>query len=356
LVKSWLIIKTTMDVHEPSQQQLQAEIAVLRRQVAQHEATQAAFAAQTELLTTLLIIGRTATAHLLLKTLLQQSLQIANRLTHAENGSLFLLNRDGVVVESILARGATIREEKDCLIGKVLQQGLAGWVGRHRQLAVIDDTQLDERWVKLPQEPYTARSVLCVPLLRGKSLLGLITLMHSQTKHFHPKSVHLMQAIADQMALVLDLTLMYLDTKDSIEHVYDLVSQYKSATPQLEPQLEKPQIQVATEVHLPKLGMYILMSEGKFLYVNHAIAEIFGYTFSELVALESFDRLVASNSRQKVVQHVNQCLQSHGGELSGRFWGQQKDGGLIRVEVYGAKTKFYGKSVIIGVLHRVDGS
>jgi PAS domain S-box-containing protein len=343
-----------MEAHQPSPQQLQAENALLRRQVAQHEATQAAFAAQTELLTTLLSIGRTATAHLLVKTLLQQSLQIANRLTHAENGSLFLLNRDGVVVESILARGATIREEKDCLIGKVLQQGLAGWVGRHRQVGVIDDTQLDERWVKLPQEPYTARSVLCVPLLRGKSLLGIITLMHSAPKHFGPKSVHLMQAIADQMALVLDLTLLYLDTKDSIEQVYDLVSQYKSVTTP-ETQVQKPQIQAATEVHLPKLGMYILMAEGK-LYVNQAIAEIFGYTFSELVALESFERLVVSPSRQKVVQQVNQCLQSQGGELSGSFWGQRQDGGLMRVEVHGAKTKFYGKSVIIGVLHRLDRS
>jgi GAF domain-containing protein len=95
-----------------------------------------------------------------------------------------LLDADGLVTESLLARGATIREQRQRLVGEVLDKGLAGWVFRHRQVGLITDTVHDERWLTLHNQPYAVRSALGIPILKGKMLLGILTLMHSQPEHF----------------------------------------------------------------------------------------------------------------------------------------------------------------------------
>jgi hypothetical protein len=111
-----------------SQEQLIEELASLRREVAELRTTKTAFDAQNELLRSLITMMQTANGTLMLRAMLQQTLSIARRLTSAEEGSLFLVDESGFVSESILARGATIRVQKQRLIGAVLEKGLAGWV------------------------------------------------------------------------------------------------------------------------------------------------------------------------------------------------------------------------------------
>ncbi len=139
-----------------------------------------------------------------LKTTLQETLDLCNNLTGAEKGSLFLLDPNGVVIESILTRGEATAEQRSRLIGKVLDKGLAGWVLRHRELGLIKDTETDERWMTLPNQPYVARSALAVPILRGGELKGILTLMHSEPNHFGFEAADLMEVTAEQIALVLE--------------------------------------------------------------------------------------------------------------------------------------------------------
>ena len=66
----------------------------------------------------------------------------------------FWLDKQGYVTESILARGITIREQKETVVGEVLEHGLAGWVYRQRKTGVVSDTEKDDRWLELPYQPY----------------------------------------------------------------------------------------------------------------------------------------------------------------------------------------------------------
>ncbi len=317
---------------EPSKQELIAELAALRQEVAQLKTTKTAFDAQKELLRILVAMLQTSTGKLMLRSLLQQTLSIAHRLTGAEEGSLFLLDGDGMVIESLLARGATLRAQKQRLVDAVLDKGLAGWVIRHCQVGLIKDTMHDNRWLTLPSQPYTVRSALGVPILQGSTLLGVITLMHSIPGHFDEESAQLMQMTADQMALIIDSAQLH--------------NERQEAEKELQPTGETG----STEGEFSRIGIYILFGEGNFLYANARLAEIFGYSFGELVSLESVLEIATTDSRNFFAQQLQQCLQGRSKTLSCKLRGQRKDGSPIDVEIFGTRTKLYGKFVIIGAL------
>jgi PAS domain S-box-containing protein len=318
-----------------SKEQLIEELAALRLEVAELQTIKTAFNAQNELLRSLVAMLQTANGTLLLRAMLQQTLQIARGLTSAEEGSLFLLDDSGFVTESILARGATIRGQKQRLIGEVLDKGLAGWVFQHRQVGLISDTLSDERWLTLTNQPYIVRSALGIPILKGKSLLGILTLMHSLPGHFNQESARLMQMTAAQMALILDN--VQLHTK---HHQADKTSHLQV----LEEQLSNKEEEFA------QLGIYIIFGEGNFLYANPRFAEIFGYTFGELISLESVLNLVSIDQRRSIADLINKCIQGQNKSIFCQFPGQRKDGSIIDAKIYGTRTKLYGKYVVIGAL------
>lgn len=347
-----------MSDHDLSHEQRVEDLASLRQDIAELKAANIAFEAQNELLSTFVAMMKTATGSLLLKAVLQQTLHIATKLTNARESSLFLINADGKVTESILARGAIVRDLKQSLIGQVLDKGLAGWVVRHRQAGLIVDTTSDNRWLQLPNQPYRVRSALCIPLLRGKLLLGVMTLMHSQPGYFTPESANLMQMAVDQMALVLENALLYSKShspkteRQPTEPPLESDSYKTNSLPNSAP--PKPETLKTSREKLPSFGIYMMIAYGKFLYANSRLAEIFGYTLDELISLNSLFELVALDNCGLIVKQIEQCLHSQDKCLWCTFKGQRKDGSLIPIEIYGKTTKFYGKSVVIGILRTLE--
>ncbi len=171
---------------------------------------QKAFQAQNRLFENLIEMVRSSSKQEMLKTTMQKTLDVACDLSGAEKGSLFLLNEDGVVTDSILTRGEVPSEQRLSLIGSVLDRGLAGWVRKHLEIGLIKNSETDDRWLSLPDEPYLIRSALAVPILRHKWLFGILTLMHSAPGHFTQDSIDMMQLTADQMALAIENTQLYM--------------------------------------------------------------------------------------------------------------------------------------------------
>jgi PAS domain S-box-containing protein len=470
-----------MEDCEKTNEQLVEELDTLRQEVDRLKIQEVAYDAQTELLRTLVSMGEVPSPSLALRALAQQALRICNRLTGAEEGSLFFLDDDGLVSECVLARGATIKDRKEELIGQVLEKGLAGWVNEKHQVGLITDTMRDERWLQLPNEPYTVRSALCIPILRGKRLLGLITLMHPQPGHFRYEAARLMQTTTTQIGLIVELLHRYTiareedqrpphheatsDTRQAdaplsstaarnsattdtnsdssptsslphsgVKPVFDVIS-----TTALEPPMKRPAAEISLqdsasaadatdtahiadhssnpdlpnsqkldghnpnpsldrpvsissptsslplntvpttlrpqafhrmpppppsslprtpdpnspvlrENALSRLGLYIVVWDGKFIYANNHLARIFGYRFNEIISLSTIFALVSESHYDFVAEKIYQCVRGQIKHLSCRFKGKCKDGKQINVEIYGVRTQFYGKSVMIGVL------
>lgn len=178
-------------------------------EVAARKIDKVAFEVQRSLLENLVEIARSPAGKEVLKSALQAMLDIATEQTKAEKGSLFVLNPSGKIADAILSRTEVLPEKRNILVGSVLDRGLAAWVNEHHELGLIIDTETDDRWLTLPDAPYTVRSALCVPILRENALLGIMTLLHSQPGHFSRQVAKLMQATADQMALILENARLY---------------------------------------------------------------------------------------------------------------------------------------------------
>ncbi len=179
------------------------------RDITDRKMTQLALEKQKRLFENLVAVARASTAYPTLEATLRNVLTAAEQITDAEHSSLFLLDKEGRVTASILARGPVNTDEAHSLVGQVMDEGLAGWVRHHQEPVLIPDTRLDDRWLTLPDQPYVALSVLAVPIRVGNVLSGVLTLMHSRVSHFTEEHLALMEAAADQMALALRNAQMY---------------------------------------------------------------------------------------------------------------------------------------------------
>jgi PAS domain S-box-containing protein len=173
------------------------------RDITDRKEAEAALREQMELFENLVAVARATAERPSLGATLQNALNVAARLTGAERGSLFLLNAAGVVTHSLLTyRGMTPDQRQD-VVRRVMDRGLSGWVVRHRQAALIADTQHDERWLAPAGDVSPVASALGVPIISGSVLVGVLTLSHSRPGQFTEEQLHLMQSSADQMALAL---------------------------------------------------------------------------------------------------------------------------------------------------------
>ena len=288
-----------------------------------------------------------ATGRLRLKSMLLDVMRISSELLGAEESSIFLLDESEVVIESILARGAMVRERKNNLIGQVIDRGLAGWVMRHKKAGKVDETTTDERWIELRGQPYKVRSALCLPLIKGKRVLGLLTLMHSQPKHFSTPTADLfVELFTPQVTLSLDNLRLSVELTEARTPVTEA-----EADDSLNfPVSELPQ---NTDEKFEFSGIYILTANGKFLYANPRLAEIFGYAFRDLVTLDSFFKLVADSSIKGLHSQISACFQNQEPQFVTEFKGRRQDGEVIKVTMEGNRTRFYGKSAIMGTVRLV---
>ena len=210
----------------------QNELNILRR-------AQTAFKAQNKLFENLIEMVRSSSKQEMLKTTMQKTLDVACDLSGAKKGSLFLLNEDGVVTDSILTRGEVPSKERLSLIGSVLDRGLAGWVREHLEIGLIKNSETDDRWLSLPDEPYMIRSALAVPILRHKWLFGILTLMHPDPGHFNQESIDMMQITADQMALAIENAQLYMKLDASYRSLGKAKKSIETYSRALDLELEK---------------------------------------------------------------------------------------------------------------------
>ncbi|RLC80087.1 MAG: hypothetical protein DRJ03_22355 [Chloroflexi bacterium] len=177
--------------------------------ITERKRVEANMAAQKRLFESLVAMARAVAKQPSLEATLQNALNMSATLTDAENGSIFLLDGREVVTHSVLARNGVAPIRERAIVSSVMEEGLAGWVVRHRRPALIHDTLRDDRWLALPDLPYKVRSAMAVPVVSGSAVLGVLTLMHSEPNHFTTNHTYLIQSASDQIMLALRNAQMY---------------------------------------------------------------------------------------------------------------------------------------------------
>ncbi|MEA3342372.1 MAG: histidine kinase N-terminal 7TM domain-containing protein [Chloroflexota bacterium] len=182
---------------------------IVLHDITERKRAEANTAAQKRLFESLVAMARAVAKQPSMEATLQNALNMSATLTGAENGSIFLLDGREVVTHCVLARDGVAPLQQHNIVSSVMEEGLAGWVVRHRRPALVRDTLSDDRWLALSELPYTVRSAMAVPVVSGSAVLGVLTLMHPEPNHFTTNHTYLIQSASDQIMMALRNAQMY---------------------------------------------------------------------------------------------------------------------------------------------------
>jgi two-component system cell cycle sensor histidine kinase/response regulator CckA len=113
-----------------------------------------------------------------------------------------------------------------------------------------------------------------------------------------------------------------------------------------EPQLQKESL-FRDLVEKSLVGIYIIQ-DGRFVYANAKLAEIFGYTADEVLALPSWKDVVASEDLAVTSEHMRRRFSGEATSAHYTYRGRRKDGTTVDVEVLGNTTQLDGRLAVVG--------
>ncbi len=136
---------------------------------------------------------------------LRSTLERACTATGAQHGGVFIVDEAGDLLRHVTIhhdyQGETLSQS---LLPRVFPQGLAGWVVREKQPALVTDTSEDPRWVTLGDDnAETLRSALIVPLLHQGQVVGGLSILGAQLGQFRRRHLDLMSGLAAQAATAI---------------------------------------------------------------------------------------------------------------------------------------------------------
>jgi signal transduction histidine kinase len=196
---------------------------VVLRDITERKRGESELRAQKELFAGLAAVAQAAAARPALRETLRGVLDTSAALVGANQGSIFLLAEDQAIFENI--HSSAIHQVGRENIMRALTEGLAGWAVRQREVALVDDAAHDPRWLSLGSP---AGSAMAIPILERSHVLGVITLSHTDRRHFQPDHARLMRAVAVQIALAVRNAQMYETQRDLAERA-EASSRAKSA-------------------------------------------------------------------------------------------------------------------------------
>jgi signal transduction histidine kinase/uncharacterized protein YigA (DUF484 family) len=177
-------------------------------------------------------ITRHLTSGLSLSQMLGDVLALTIPCVDADDGSIMLLDEHQQVTDRILLRKELSHREEQQAIQSAIDHGLAGWILKHKQPAIIQDARTDERWIQLTDQDDNIRSVLSVPLQRGDRIRGLLLLVHHEPDHFDNDHVSFLTSVADQTAIAAENAYLFEQTQQRLKELA-LINEISQATSSL---------------------------------------------------------------------------------------------------------------------------
>lgn len=151
-------------------------------------------------------VARELTTGLDLMGVLRRTLALSMQAVDAALGSLLLLDEEGRLALAVLLHEGKFRRGDVDLARRMLREGLAGWVVKHRRPVLVTDVESDPRWLQTPglKPDFQAGAVVCVPLLLPHRVVGVLTCAHPRIEHFDGDDLRMLQFVADQAAVALE--------------------------------------------------------------------------------------------------------------------------------------------------------
>ncbi|HEX9385448.1 MAG TPA: GAF domain-containing protein, partial [Anaerolineales bacterium] len=133
-------------------------------------------------------------------------------------------------------------------------QGIISWVAREGKTVLVNDVKKDERYRPSPLPPEDTNSELCVPLLYGGEVVGMLDIQSDKLNAFTEDDRFIFEAVADNIATAIHNADLYRSEQwrrqvaDSLREVAGLVSADASVDDVLEAILSELERNLAVDI------------------------------------------------------------------------------------------------------------
>jgi signal transduction histidine kinase len=148
----------------------------------------------------LIHISRHLNSTLEMRPLLQQIVDSARDLTDADGASILLMEGEDILrFAAACGPDATLLEITEV----PLDNSLAGWVVKNRQMLIVEDVLSDPRHFVI-QSVNPTQSLLAVPMLFGDQVIGVLESVATKTRHsFTPEDIETLETLAGIAAVAV---------------------------------------------------------------------------------------------------------------------------------------------------------
>lgn len=251
-----------------------------------------------------------------LSKLINIILQLATRLTGADRGTVFLLDREHGEIWSLVGLGLEEHE-----IRRPIDHGIAGWVARHGEPVRLVDAYADPRFDPTVDRDlgYDTHLLLALPI-RNKDgeIVGVLELLNKEEGSFDAADQDALSYISEHVALALDNARLHRELLAKERMESDLLlahSVQRGLLPECPPKLDGLEISVAyAPSHMVGGDYYDFVPLGPGTWLT-VIADVEGKGVASALVMANLQatlRTLAAHvhSLEKIVESVNDLIQA----------------------------------------------
>jgi serine phosphatase RsbU (regulator of sigma subunit) len=145
-----------------------------------------------------------------LNDLIPKLLHLARNVTNAEASSLFLYDPKEKVLGFSYLQDEILADERKSFLKKTIKlklgEGIAGWVAQSRKGVIVRNVRKDPRFTNHVDRisGFTTQSLVCVPVLHGEELLGVVEVLNARGRPFFDDSDReILSSLANLAAVAL---------------------------------------------------------------------------------------------------------------------------------------------------------
>src|SRR5207245_2560008 len=215
-------------------------------------------------LATVIKVSQAVSGEIVLEKLIDTLMRTAIEHAGAERGLLMLPRGDELRIEAeaTTSGDTVIVGARDVSVtAAALPESIVPYVVRTQESVILDDASAQNPF---PADTYIrehhARSMLCLPLLKQATLIGVLYLENNLTSYvFTPTRITVLKLLASQAAISLENTRLYGD-------------------------LQEREAKIRRLVDANIMGVFIWNLEGEILEANEAFLHMVGYIRKDLVS------------------------------------------------------------------------
>ncbi|MDR3556577.1 MAG: PAS domain S-box protein [Syntrophobacteraceae bacterium] len=230
---------------------------------------------------------------------------------------------DAVKQELTIAAQEGFSEEFITEVSRLnLGQGLAGNVACLGIPTACDDYSSYSRPIKAALEKENLRSVLAVPLMANKRVVGVLNVASKTPHHFSRDEIDLFTMIGTQIGAATDKALLHKDLKESERKYKTLVRDINDG--------------------------YFVCQDDRIVFANPAFLSMHGYDEEEVLG-GGFREFISSASVGDVESMITSQASGRSGLQNVEFSRRHKDGRSLPTELKVSLSEFEGRPAIIGI-------